>query len=412
MRHRTCLFGPGFLFGICFNLTGCSSSPPEAPGTLRPTVTVSYPLQRQVRDYEEYTGRTAAIESVQIRARVNGYLEKINFQEGAEVKEGAVLYEIDPRPYKAVLDQAEAQVRLQEANLKFQEAEYKRTSNLLRAGRAASQEDVEKTLAARDTARASVNAAKANVEQARLNLEFTKVLAPVSGLLSRALITRGNLVVADQTLLTTIVSMDPMYAYFDVDEQTMLHVQQLIRQGKVKSAREPGVKVPVLLGLASEHGFPQEGYVDFVNNQVDPSTGTLQIRGIFPNPKPPVGGRLLTPGLFVRIRVAIGTPYQAILINERALGSDQDVKYVYVVNNQDQVVRRDLKLGSDQDGLRVIAEGLTPNERVIVSGIQRVLPGIVVTPKLEDMPIPPRAAKPAKKKGENETGKPGEKDKS
>ena len=388
MSYRAFLtLGPLFLILSCISSAGCSGDRAQQPKTGEPpTVTVSYPIEREVRDYQENTGRTAAVDSVQVRARVSGYLDKINFQEGAEVKQDDVLYVIDPRPYQAILDQADAQVRLQEANVKLQEAEYKRTASLLRAGAAASQEDVDKAVAARDTARASLNAARANVEQARLNLGFTKVLSPISGRIGRTLVTRGNLVVADQTLLTTVVSMDPMYAYFDVDEPTVLHIQQLIREGRFKSAREKGVKVPVFLNLATDEGFPHEGYLDFINNQVDPNTGTLLIRGVFPNPKPPVGDRLLSPGLFVRVRVTIGPPYQGLLINQRAIGTDQNLKYVYIVNDQNKVERRDVELGTQQGALQVIRKGLQQKDRVIISGIQHVQPGVTVNPRLVEMP--------------------------
>jgi RND family efflux transporter MFP subunit len=381
-------FSVGFalVLGVEIGLSGCTSHPPGTPNS-PPTATVGHPLQREVTDYADFPGRTAAVDAVQVRARVNGYLEKINFKDGAEVKEGAVLFEIDPRPYAAIVEQAEAQVRLQEAQLKYQESLYNRDVKLTGAA-AVSKEELQKDQAARDTTQAQVNAAKANLAQAQLNLGFTKVLAPISGRLSRTLITRGNLVVADQTILTSIVSLDPIYAYFDVDEDTVLRVRQLIREGKFKSAREQGVKVPVLLGLANESGFPHEGYVDFVNNEVSSSTGTLQARGAFANPQPPVGDRVLTPGLFVRIRVPIGPPYKALLVPQSALGADQNLKFIYVLGDQNQVVRRNVKLGTQHEGLQAIPEGLKPDDRVIIYGVQHVRPGMVVNPKLVEMPVP------------------------
>jgi RND family efflux transporter MFP subunit len=353
---------------------------------------------------------------------VSGYLDKIEFKEGAEVNEGQLLYVIDPRPYKAAYDQAEAQLRLQQAQLKYQEAVFKREAKLYSEG-GVSREEYEQYLASRETARATVATGKAQLEAARLNLEFTHIKAPISGLLGRTLITRGNLVVADQTLLTTIVSLNPMYAYFDVDEQTMLRVQKLIREGKFKSAREdlsqltPSLggtltgligsaegqgpllalsafvavsapRVPIYLGLANEKGCPHLGHVDFVSNQLNTSTSTLEIRGLFPNPKPRLGPRLLSPGLFVRIRVPIGAPYQALLVIQGALQMDQNLEYIYVVNEQNRVERRDVKLGTDHDGLTVITQGLKATDRVIVEGIQHVRPGVAVNPKLEPMPEP------------------------
>jgi RND family efflux transporter MFP subunit len=379
--------GPGLCLAVVA-LAGCGHPSAEAPAGGPPTVTVSEPLQRQVTDYAEYTGRTAAVESVQVRARVSGYLQEITFKEGTEVKEGAVLYEIDPRPYKHALDQAEAQVRLQTAQVTYQEATYKRNLRLYETSQAVSAEEVEQIRAQRDVARASLEAAKAAVEQARLNLEWRKVNAPISGLLGRTLVTRGNLVVADQTVLTTLVSQDPMYAYFDADEPTVLKVRELIRQGKLPSAREGGTRVPVFLGLANEEGYPHEGYVDFVSNQITPGTATLQLRGLFANPAPAVGPRVLAPGQFARIRVAVSPPYQALLVVQSAIGTDQNLSYLYVLDEQDRVVRRDVTLGSQQDGLQVIAKGLEPGERVVINGLQHIKPGTAVSPKLVPMPVP------------------------
>jgi RND family efflux transporter MFP subunit len=247
-------------------------------------------------------------------------------------------------------------------------------------------EDLEQSLAQRSSTQAQLEAAKANVKTAELNLNWTKVTSPIDGRISRTLVTLGNLIIADQTILTTIVSQDPMYAYFDVDEPTVLRVQELIREGKYKSAREQGVRVPVFLGLSSEQDYAHEGYVDFINNQVNPSTGTLQIRGSFANPKPPLGPRVLSPGLFVRIRVAVSAPYQALLVTQAAIGTDQSRKYIYTVDNDNRVVRRDVTLGAQQDGLQVIKTGLQPDQRVVVNGLQHVRPGTVVSPKSEPMP--------------------------
>jgi multidrug efflux system membrane fusion protein len=395
MRHRlSILVGLALSLGVGAGLTGCSGSSQEAQQAGPPTVTVSYPLQRKTTDYEDYTGRTAAVDSVQVRARVTGYLQQINFKEGVEVKEGDVLCVIDPRPYQATVDQAKAQLRLQQAQLRYQEAVYQR--NVVLAGKqAVTPEELEQSVSQRDVARAQVNAAKANLAQAELNLGWTRVLAPISGLISRRLVTRGNLIVADQTLLTTIVSQDPMYAYFDADEPTVLRVQALIRAGKLKSVRERGVRIPVLLGLTGEQDFPHKGYVDFVNNQLNPSTATLQIRGTFANPKPPRGPRLLSPGLFVRVRVPVSPPYEALLVTQSAVGTDQDLNYAYVLDAHNKVSRREVELGTEHEGLVVIARGLNPEDRVVVNGLQHARPGAVVNPKLVPMPIPrPSAQRP------------------
>jgi multidrug efflux system membrane fusion protein len=379
----------------CAGLAGCrhegsqQSGPPPPPN-----VTVSLPIQREITDYAEYTGRTAAVDSVEVRARVSGYLQKINFKEGSEVKKGDVLYEIDPRPYEAALKQAQAQVALNQAQLAYQEAVYQRNERLLKNGNAVDVETVQQSKAQRDTTKAQLEAAQAAVDTAQLNLDWTKVTSPINGLIGRTIMTLGNLVVADQTLLTTVVSQDPMYAYFDVDEPTVLRVQQLIREGKYKS-REEGVKVPVYLGLTTEEGFPHEGYVDFVNNQVVAGTGTLPVRGVFANPKPPTGPRLLSPGLFVRVRVAVSAPYQALLVTLGAVQTDQNLKYVYVVNDQNKVERRDVRLGPVQDNdLQVITAGLKPEDHVVVNGTQHVQPGVRVTPKLVPMPVPSQSGTP------------------
>jgi len=239
-------------------------------------------------------------------------------------------------------------------------------------------------------AEASVLLAKANVKTAELNLEFTKVKAQISGRISKYYVTRGNIIQSgDQgggTLLTTIVSVDPMYANFDVDEHTVLHVRKLINEGKAKSVRDG--RVPVFMGLANETGFPQEGVINFVDNQINPGTGTLRLRGVFPNKN-----GVLSPGLFVRVRVFVGEPYKAIVVTERAIDADQGQKIVYTVNDKNEVVARPVELGAIEAGLRVIIGDVTTKDRVIVNGLQQVRPGAVVDPKLVPMPLSPAAKK-------------------
>lgn len=405
---------------------GCSSRD-EAPAAKPPPVTVSVPVVREVTDYQDFPGRTEAIDAVQVRARVTGYLDRIYFQDGAEVNKGDVLYEIDPRPYKAQVDQDRADLGNKEATVTQKAAVFRRTAVLVR-DRAASQEDYDVQKGDYEVARAAVGQAEAKLRASQLNLDWTKVTAPISGRLSRTFVTQGNLVVADSTLLTTIVSLDPIYAYFDVDEQTMLRIQQLIRAGKVQSARNksldptltavstagllspaagptpllaatalyPGKQylfVPLFLRTASEDDFRHEGYIDFVNNRVEASTGTLQVRGRFSNPRPPVGDRVLSPGMFVKIRVPIGAPHRALLVSERAIGTDQGLKYLYVVNGKNEVLRREVTVGQEHGGLRVVEDGLRAGEHVLVSGLQRVQPGAPVTPRLVDMPVPPQRSR-------------------
>ena len=383
MRYpSTFLASSALVLGFCLGLMGCARAPSEAPTAAPIPVTVSYPVERYVTDYADFTARTAAVDSVEVRAHVWGYLDKVNFKEGALVQKGDVLFELNPRPYQAMLDQAQAKVAQDEAQLSFDEAEYRR--NLASPG-AVSRSDLEKSAAARGVDIANVAADKAAVASRQLDVEYTKVTAPVSGRVSRYVVTVGNLIQsADQasvTLLTTIVSVDPMYAYFDVDERTVQRVKQFAREGKVASA--DATAVPVSLGLETEEGFPHQGTIDFLDNQVNPKTGTLRVRGVFPNKD-----EALSPGYFARVRMPIGTPHPALLVSDRALTNDQGQKVLYVVNDKNEVVSRPVRQGQLHDGLREIAEGLKPGERVIVSGLLQVRPGAVVEPKLEDMPAP------------------------
>jgi len=370
------------LGGAAALLAGCTGQArPDAPPPVV-QVTVALPIQRDVVDYEDFTGRTEAVESVEIRARVTGYLDRILFEEGAEVKKDAPLFVIDPRPFKADYDRDVAQVAVREANLTYREAELAR-GKLLVAQKAMSQSNFDEIVAAYGEAAAAVTAAKANTEGAKLNLDFTAIASPIDGRISRAAVTRGNLVKADVTLLTTVVSVDPMYVYFDMDEPTILRVQQSIREGKIK-AKDPS-KIPVMMGLGNEAGFPHEGTIDFADNRLDPGTGTIRVRGVFTNPKPAVGSRVLLPGLFCRVRVPLGDPYPAILVAERALGSDLGQKYVLVVDDKNEVQYRTVQVGRLDSGLRVILVGLQAGERVIVTGLQRVRPGAKVEAKVVQM---------------------------
>jgi membrane fusion protein, multidrug efflux system len=384
MRYQfTHLAGTAVVLGFCLALTGCTRTPPEAPPAA-PPVTVSYPIEREVTDYADFTARTAALDSVELRARVSGYLDRVAFKEGALVKKGDVLFEIDPRTYQAVLRHAEGNLATVEARVRRLERDVARARQSI-AARAMSPEEYDKVAGDYGEAVASRTAQKAAVDRARLDLGFTRVTAPISGRISRYDVTVGNLVQAGDltggTLLTTIVSVDPMYAYFDVDEHTVLRVKQLIREGKAQNAEN--VSIPVWLGLANEEGHPHRGTINFIDNQVNPKTGTLKVRGIFPNKD-----ETLLPGLFGRVRVPIGGPHKALLITERALDTDQGQKIVYVVDSDNKVASRPVRLGELHDGLREIIDGLKPGERVIVNGLQFVRPGASVEAKLVDMPTP------------------------
>jgi RND family efflux transporter MFP subunit len=365
----------------CAPTAGCRREPPAVASLPPPQVSVAAPLEREVVDFDEYTGRLAAIEEVDVRARVRGYLIKVNFTEGSEVKQGDVLFEIDPRPFQAELDAAKGQVAQWEAKLARAEADVTRNERLLPKG-AASQKDLDQAVADRGEARAAIQSARAAVERTALDVEFTKVIAPISGRVSRAYVTKGNLVNAgggEATLLTTIVALDPIYVYFDVDERAALQYQQAAQKRAGENERLPTIreaKISVSLGLSTESGFPHAGVVDFADNRVDPQTGTIRVRGVFAN-----ANRIFTPGLFARVRVPVGDKYQAVLVPDRAIGTDQGQKYLLAVNDKNVVEYRAVKLGRLHDGLRVIQEGIKPGELVIVNGIQRARPGLTVAPE-------------------------------
>jgi RND family efflux transporter MFP subunit len=374
---RFTTIGSAFALTVCLSIgTGCTrapATPPVAPAVVR----IARPIEREIIDYSDFTGRTAAVDSVELRARVWGYLTKVNFKEGAIVKKGDILFEIDPLTYNAVLHQAEGNMASLQARVERLDADLARARRMVGTG-AMSREDFDKVAGDRGEAIASRDAQKANVERAKLDLEYTKVTAPIAGRVSRYNVTVGNLVQAgDQnggTLLTTIVSVDPMYAYYDVDEYTVLRVRQLVREGRAESPRE--AVLPVFLGLANEKGFPHEGTINFVDNQLNPRTGTMRLRGTFPNKD-----NVLVPGLFARIRMPFGHRRKALLISERALDTDLGAKIIYIVDDKNQVLVRKVQLGDLHDGLREITSGLNAGERYIVDGLQQVRPGATVEPQ-------------------------------
>lgn len=368
------------LLGVAAGPGGCSKGPakPAGPAEL-PVVTAAQPVQREVTDFVDYTGRLDAVNSVDVRARVTGYLVEMPFKEGDEVKKGDLLFLIDPRPYRAQLQQAEATVELNRAALKLAEADNNRAKNLAKTRGVITQQDLDKYQATEDQARAQLDASIANVASFKLNLDFCRVISPIDGMVSRYYYTVGNLVSQDSTLLTSVVSLDPIYVYCDIDERTVLKIRRAINEGKFRSLRETG-SLPVFIGLAGEEGFPHEGKLTFVNNRIDPMTGTLTVRGVFDNPRPARGVRLLSPGLFVRVRLPLGPPHGALLVAERAIGTDQGLKFVYVVNAENEIEYRRVTTGSLQpDGMRVIDDGVRPGEWVVVSGLQQVRPRSKVT---------------------------------
>ncbi len=364
--------------------------PPSAP-----EVSVSQPIEEPVTETLEFTGRTRAVDTVDVRARVTGYVTKVAFAAGALVKAGDLLFEIDPREYQAAVQRAEGQVARLRAMLARAETEVARNQALRPSG-AASARELEKAIADLGAASGELKTTIGQLETARLDLEFTRVTAPISGRVSRAEVTEGNLVVVGASggpLLTTIVSLDPIYVYFDTDERALIRLQKaaIERDGASTPEKIAEAQVPVFVGLADDKDFPYRGTVDFVDNQVDSSTGTVRVRAILPNPT-----RLLTPGLFVRVRMPVGAAKPGILVTDRAIGTDQDRKYVLVVNENNVVEYRQVVLGGRYDGLRSVVEGVSPGEWIVVNGLQRVRPGVTVTPQKVAMrpqaPTPPPAA--------------------
>ena len=312
---------------------------------------------------------------------MTGYLDKICFKDGAEVKQGDLLFEIDPRPFQAAYDQATAQVKVRTADLKFRAAEAERAAT-------DRQECREQVGLRPDHGPAGAGPSRAGGRQAteraaKLDVDFTSLRSPITGVTSRTRITRGNLVQANQTVLTTVVSVDPMYVYFDIDEHTILELQEAVRRGKIK-VKENEV-MPVWMELGDEQGFRYQGTIDFAENRVDANTGTIRVRGIFPNAKTPSGVRSLAPGLFARVRLPLGEQQKTLAVAERAIGTDQGQKYVLVVNAKNEVDYRPVTLGKLEGRLRVIKEGVKPGDRVIVNGMQRVRPGTPVTVRTVDM---------------------------
>jgi multidrug efflux system membrane fusion protein len=375
---------------------GCNRSGlPSLGSTGTPVVTVSKPAEREVIDSVDFTGRTAAPYAEEIRARVTGYLVSTPFKEGAPVKKGDILFEIDDRPYKYDLDKAKGQVAFDKASLTKAQADLDIAldTQKLNPG-AVSKQEIAKRTGTRDEAAAALTVAEAQAGHAQLNYDWCKVRSPIDGQVSRYNFTAGNLVTQDQSLLTTVVSEDPMYAYFDVDERTMLRVLRKIIPSKVNVLATQ--KIRVFLGVADEAGFPHAGYVNFANNEVNSSTGTIQVRGEFENPAGPSGHRLLRPGMFVRIRLPLDKPHPALVVPDSAVATDQGQKNLYVVDDNNEVQYRRVTLGALQDdGMRVIEKGLEPGERVIVTGLQLVQPRMKV-----EVEEPPAAKGPEAEKKE------------
>ncbi|NQS85063.1 efflux RND transporter periplasmic adaptor subunit [Pantoea allii] len=372
VRQGSTLLGMGLLVSL---LSGCDTGQTKnAPPP--PEVSVADVLVKPVSQWDSFNGRVEAVESVQLRPRVSGYIDSVNYHEGDEVKKGQVLFTIDDRSYRAALEQAKATLARARSQASLTRSESARTEKLV-GTQAVSREMWEQRRSTASQAQADVLAAESSVAMAQLNLDFTRVTAPIDGRASRAMITSGNLVTAGDSasVLTTLVAQDKMFVYFDVDETTFLHYQAMARQGQQRHA------LPVEIALAGEQGYPHRGNVDFLDNQLNASTGTIRMRALLDN-----RDRTYTPGLFARVRLPGSAQFNALLIDDKAVLTDQDRKYVYVVDAQGKAQRRDVKPGAMADGLRIVAAGLQAGDRVIVAGLQKVfMPGMPVTAKTVDM---------------------------
>ncbi|HAS1005124.1 TPA: efflux RND transporter periplasmic adaptor subunit [Enterobacter cloacae] len=357
-------------------LVGCDEGVAQNAAPQAPTVSAADVVVKSISQWDSFNGRIEAVESVQLRPRVSGYIDKVNYTDGQEVKKGQVLFTIDDRTYRATLEQAQAALARAKTQASLAQSEANRTDKLVNT-HLVSREEWEQRRAAAVQAQADIRAAQAAVDAAQLNLDFTKVTAPIDGRASRALITSGNLVTAGDSasVLTTLVSQKTVYVYFDVDESTYLHYQKLALSGQGAASNHQAL--PVEIGLVGEDGYPHQGKVDFLDNQLTPSTGTIRMRALLDNTQ-----RQFTPGLVARVRLPGSAEFQATLIDDKAVLTDQDRKYVYVVDKESKAQRRDITPGRLADGLRIVQQGLKPGDKVIVDGLQKVfMPGMPVNAK-------------------------------
>jgi len=366
------------LLPLLLQACGGAQGPAQPPV---PEISVADVVQREITEWDEYAGRLEAVNTVEIRPQVSGYLQQVAFTEGKEVRRGEVLFQIDPRPFQAELDRVQAESEKARTAAELAAADLARGDRLL-ATRAISQEEYDQRVAASRSAVAAVRGAEAAVQVARLSLAYTRITSPIDGRIGRAEVTPGNLVSGGQgsaaTRLATVVSLQPMYAYFEAAEQDYLKYIDMARSGERPLSRD--AKNPVRMAVGNETTFAHEGYMDFVDNRVQAGTGTLLGRAVFPNPD-----RHLTPGMFVRVRLVASSAYQGLLINDRAIATDQDRRFVLVVGAGDKLEYRAVRTGPVVDGLRVVREGLKAGERIVVNGLQRVRPGMPVKPRLVPM---------------------------
>ena len=364
---------------LSITLSACGEGAAATAGGPPPAdVDVATVVSRSVHEWDDFNGRISAVESVELRPRVSGYIDRVAFAEGQEVKKGDLLFVIDPRPYQAALAQAQASLERARSQAQLARAQGARAQQLIEA-KVISREEYESRQANHAGSDAAVRAAEAAVAAARLDLQFTEVRSPINGRAGRALVTTGNLAQADATMLTTVVSLDPVYVDFEADEQTYLRYNALARSGEREASNNP-----VRVGLAGETGYPHTGTVDFIDNQVDSRTGTIRARAVLPNLD-----RTFTPGLFARVQLEGSGEFNALLIDDKAVLTDQDRKYVYVVGEGGVAQRKDITLGRQADGLRIVASGLDPKDQVVIGGVQKVFfPGMPLTPSIVSMDAP------------------------
>jgi RND family efflux transporter MFP subunit len=351
-----------------------------------PKVDVATPVQRTITRYLEATGNTAPIKSVDLVARVQGFLQSIDYQDGTFVKQGTTLFTIEPDTYKLKLEQAQAAEAGAQASLRQAEADFKRQTDLVQR-QAVSQATLDTSTATRDNAQANLQQAQVNTRLAQVNYGYTKVTAPFDGIVSTHLVSIGELVgVSSPTQLATIVAMDPIYVNFNVNEQDVLRIRaEAQRRGMTAADLK---SLPVEVGLQTETGYPHEGHLDYAAPTVNQATGTLPVRGVIPNEK-----RVLLPGYFVRVRVPVDHQKDALLVPDTALGSDQGGRYVLVVNSDNNVEQRKVQIGPVDNGLRVIESGLKPDDRIVIAGLLRVIPGQKVDPQAQKIEKPQASAK-------------------
>ncbi|HEV7867868.1 MAG TPA: efflux RND transporter periplasmic adaptor subunit [Chthoniobacteraceae bacterium] len=353
-------------------------------------VVVAHPVPKKLIEWDQFTGRLGAVASVEVRARVSGYLESTHFKEGTEVKEGDLLFVVDPRRYNAELAGAQAELARAQAGLELATAEAGRAGRLVQT-RAISAEESDVKVKSQQQAQATLASAQAALDAAKLEVEFTRVTAPISGRVGRKLVTEGNLITGGPngaTVLTTIVALDPIYCYFDVDERSALKYRQLVKDGKRESALfHP---IPAQMGLANEEGFPKEGEIDFVDNELSATTGSIRARGVFGNKD-----RLMAPGFFARLRIPGSGEYEAMLVRDTAIGSDQGRPFVYVVGEDGKATQRRVVTGPLEDGLRIVREGLKVEDSVVINGLMAIRPGVVVKAEQAEMKPVTTAALPA-----------------